>query len=153
MVRWKDSSDLICWPYAVSFGIQIKSNYLIRFVVEVQFLGFMRFFFQRRIAFFTYGGSNWPIIAICTCETSTSTIIRCSWLDNDYVQMLLTPFLTRVKEVDFCEGKVTDLEETKRCTGLESADGARPMARGIFCEDADPPALVLSRWRVADEVK
>ena len=26
-------------------------------------------------------------------------------------------------------------------------------ARGIFCEDADPPALVLGRWRVADEVK
>ena len=34
----------------------------------------------------------------------------------------------------------------------------RPMelvrwARGIFCEDADPPALVLSRWGVANEVK
>jgi len=26
-------------------------------------------------------------------------------------------------------------------------------ARGIFCEDADPPALVLGRWGVADEVK
>ena len=26
-------------------------------------------------------------------------------------------------------------------------------ARGIFCEDADPLALVLGRWRVADEVK
>ena len=34
-----------------------------------------------------------------------------------------TVFLTRVKEGDFCEGKVADLEETKRCTGLESADG------------------------------
>ena len=41
---------------------------------------------------------------------------------------MLTPFfLTRVKEGDFCEGKVADLEETKRCTGLESADGVRPM--------------------------
>ena len=34
----------------------------------------------------------------------------------------------------------------------------RPMepvrwAREIFCEDADPPALVLGRWEVADEVK
>ena len=34
----------------------------------------------------------------------------------------------------------------------------RPMepvrwVRGIFCEDADPPALVLGRWAVADEVK
>ena len=36
-------------------------------------------------------------------------------------------FLTRVKEGDFGEGKVTDLEETKRCTVLESADGVRPM--------------------------
>ena len=25
--------------------------------------------------------------------------------------------------------------------------------RGIFCEDADPVALVLGRWGVADEVK
>ena len=32
-------------------------------------------------------------------------------------------FLTRVKEGDFYEGKVGDLKETKRCTGLESADG------------------------------
>ena len=35
----------------------------------------------------------------------------------------MTPFLTRVKEGDFGEEKVTDLEETKRCTVLESADG------------------------------
>ena len=40
---------------------------------------------------------------------------------------MLTPFLTRVKEGDFGEEKVTDLEETKRCTVLESADGVRPM--------------------------
>ena len=40
-----------------------------------------------------------------------------------------TVFLTRVKEGDFCEGKVADLEETKRCTGLESADGVRPMGQ------------------------
>ena len=26
-------------------------------------------------------------------------------------------------------------------------------ARGIFCKDADPLALVLGRWGVADEVK
>ena len=26
-------------------------------------------------------------------------------------------------------------------------------ARGISYEDADPPALVLGRWEVADEVK
>ena len=38
-------------------------------------------------------------------------------------------FLTRVKEGDFCEGKVADLEETKRCTGLESADGVRPIGQ------------------------
>ena len=61
--------------------------------------------------------------------------------------------MTRVKEDDFCEGKVANLEETKRCTGLESADGVRPMGRGICLEDADPLALVSDRWRVADEVK
>ena len=40
-----------------------------------------------------------------------------------------TQLLTRVKEVDFCEGKVADLEETKRFTGLESADGVRPVGQ------------------------
>ena len=41
---------------------------------------------------------------------------------------MLTPFfLTRVKKDDFCEDKVADLEETKRCIVLESADGVRPM--------------------------
>ena len=61
--------------------------------------------------------------------------------------------MTRVKEADFCEGKITDLEETKRYTGLESADGTLRWARGILCEDADPTALVLGRGRVADEIK
>ena len=37
--------------------------------------------------------------------------------------------MTRVKEGDSCEGKMTDLEETKKYTGLESADGARPMGQ------------------------
>ena len=36
-------------------------------------------------------------------------------------------FLTRIKEGDFCEEKMTDLEEIKRCTVLESADGVRSM--------------------------
>jgi hypothetical protein len=31
-------------------------------------------------------------------------------------------FLTCVKEADSCEEKMADLEETKRYTGLESAD-------------------------------
>ena len=35
-----------------------------------------------------------------------------------------TVFLTRVKEADSCEEKMADLEETKRYTGLESADGS-----------------------------
>ena len=48
---------------------------------------------------------------------------------------------------------MADLEETKRYTGLESADGTLQWARGILCEDADPPALVLGRWSVADEIK
>ena len=40
-----------------------------------------------------------------------------------------TVFMIRVKEGDFCEGKMADLEETKRCTGLESADGVRLMGQ------------------------
>ena len=40
-----------------------------------------------------------------------------------------TVFLTRVKKADSCEEKMADLEETKRYTGLESADGARPMGQ------------------------
>ena len=39
----------------------------------------------------------------------------------------MTSFLTCVKEGDFNEGKVADLKEIKRCTGLESADRARLM--------------------------
>ena len=35
-----------------------------------------------------------------------------------------TIFLTRVKEADSCEGKMADLEETKKYTELESADGS-----------------------------
>ena len=50
---------------------------------------------------------------------------KISWL-----QHVVTIFLTRVKEGDFCEEKVADLEETKRCTVLESADGVRPMDQG-----------------------
>ena len=40
-----------------------------------------------------------------------------------------TVLLTRVNEGDFCEEKVADLEETKRCTRLESTDGVRPMGQ------------------------
>ena len=57
------------------------------------------------------------------------------------------------RKVIFCEGKVSDLEETKKCTGLESADGIRPMDQGICCEDVDLSILVLGRRRVADQVK
>ena len=60
--------------------------------------------------------------------------------------------MTRVKEGDFCEEEVADLEETKSCTVLESADGVR-WARRICFEDADQLALVSGRWRAADEVK
>jgi hypothetical protein len=36
---------------------------------------------------------------------------------------------------------------------LESADGVRRWTRGICFEDADLSALVLGRWRVANEVE
>ena len=61
--------------------------------------------------------------------------------------------MTRVKEGDFYEEEVADLDETISCTVLESADGVRPMGQRICFEDADPLALVSGRWRVADEVK
>ena len=51
--------------------------------------------------------------------------------------------MTRVKEDDFCEEKVADLEETKRCTGLESPMESVRWTREICFEDADPLALVL----------
>ena len=38
-------------------------------------------------------------------------------------------FLTRVKEGDFCEEEVADLEENESCTVLELADGVRPMGQ------------------------
>ena len=40
---------------------------------------------------------------------------------------MLTPFFDTRQKNHFCEKKVADLEETKRCTVLESADGVRPM--------------------------
>ena len=39
-------------------------------------------------------------------------------------------FLTRVKEGDFCEEEVADLEETKGCIVLESADEVCLMDQG-----------------------
>ena len=62
-------------------------------------------------------------------------------------------FLTRVKEGDFNKGKVPDLKEIKRWTGLESAIEPVRWTRWICFEDADSLALVLGRWRVANEVK
>jgi len=61
--------------------------------------------------------------------------------------------LTRVKKGDFRKGKVADLEEIKRCTGQNRPMEPVRWTRGIYFEDADPLALVLGRWRVADEVK
>ena len=51
--------------------------------------------------------------------------VEAEWLRE--LLMCLHHFLTRVKEGDFCEEKVADLEETKRCAVLELADGVRPM--------------------------
>ena len=59
-------------------------------------------------------------------------------------------FLTRVKEGDFRDEKVANSEETRRWTGLESADGSPSDEPEEY---ADPPVLVVGRWRVADEVK
>jgi hypothetical protein len=37
VVAWKNFYTLICLPHAVSFDVQIKSDHLIRQVVEIQF--------------------------------------------------------------------------------------------------------------------
>jgi len=56
-------------------------------------------------------------------------------------------FLTRIKEDDFCEEKVADLIETKRCTELESADGSP--SDGL--EEYYAKMLICLFWRLADE--
>ena len=61
--------------------------------------------------------------------------------------------MTRVKEDDFCEGKVSNLEETRDAQGWNRLMESVRWARGICFENADPLALVSDRWRVADEVK
>ena len=60
---------------------------------------------------------------------------------------MLTLFLTRVKKGDFCEGKVADLEETKRCIGLESADGSPSAGPGEY----SAKMLIYLLWSSADE--
>ena len=62
-------------------------------------------------------------------------------------------FLTRVKGGGFCEEEMADLEETKSCTVLESADGVRPMGQKNMlwrCWSASSGARPME---VADEVK
>ena len=62
-------------------------------------------------------------------------------------------FLARVKEGNFCEGDVADLEETRRWTGSESADGVRPMDQGNMlrrCWSASSGAWPM---KITDEVK
>ena len=54
--------------------------------------------------------------------------------------------MTRVKEGDFCEEKVADLEETKRCTGLESADGSPSDGP----EEYSAKMLICLLWSSAD---
>ena len=55
VVEWKGSHTLICLPHIVSFGMQLKSNHLIRQVIEIQSLelhSLWDFFFKLRIALF-----------------------------------------------------------------------------------------------------
>ena len=61
--------------------------------------------------------------------------------------------MTRVKEGNFCEEEVADLEETKVAQCWNRPMESVRWARRICFEDAYPLALVSGRWRVADEVK
>ena len=57
VVAWKYSHALICLPHAVSFGMQFKSDHLIRQVVEIQSLELhflWDFFFKCRITLFMW---------------------------------------------------------------------------------------------------
>ena len=50
-------------------------------------------------------------------------------------------------------GEVADLKETKSEQGWNRPMEPVQWTRRICFEDADLPALVVGRWRVADEVK
>ena len=80
------------------------------------------------------------IIAIHVIAKSTATS---SSMSSMYV---LTPFFTCVKEADSCEGKMADLEETKRYTGLESADGSPSDGPGEY----SAKMLIRLLWCSAD---
>ena len=63
-------------------------------------------------------------------------------------------FLTRVKEGDFCEEKMANLEEIKRCTVLESADGSSSDGPGEYAVKMLICWLWYpADWEVTDEVK
>ena len=61
--------------------------------------------------------------------------------------------MTRVKEDDFCEENVADLEEQKDVQCWNRPMESVRWTRGICREDADLAVLVLGQWVVADEVK
>ena len=66
---------------------------------------------------------------------------------------MLTQFFDTCLGRWFGKRNVADLKKAKRCIGSESAEGVRPIARGIFHIDADPLILVIGWWKVADEIR
>ena len=57
------------------------------------------------------------------------------------------------RKVIFVKGRWLIWKKPKDTQGWNRPMEPVRWARGIFYEDADPPALVLGRWRVADEIK
>ena len=57
------------------------------------------------------------------------------------------------RKVIFVKGRWPIWKKPKDTQSLNRPMELVRWARGIFCEDADPLALVLGRWGVADEVK
>ena len=59
---------------------------------------------------------------------------------------MLTPFFDMCQEKWCCEGKVTDLKETKTCTGSESADGVAAHGSKEYSENMQIRVV----WQSAD---
>ena len=75
---WKDSHTLICLPHAVSFGMQTKSNHLIRQIEDPtsKIAPFCRIFSNAELHFSWDGRSmcylisaKWHIVSVCLCSS------------------------------------------------------------------------------------
>ena len=89
------------------------------------------------------------------CEYEEQCKDACFFFWSSYQQInVLTPFFDTCQGMWFLwrEGGRFGRNQKMHRVGIGRWDSVR-WARRIFCEDANLSALVLGRWRVADEVK